>query len=145
MVLNYKRKTLPNYTAEALDNAIEAVKTKSMNQASTAGHFGVPCSSLNSNLERRGRGRRTYLVNEVELELVTALAKYMVAGGWVFLQSDVESIALEMTERFQAHPHFVRQHQTPWLEENIFPVATEREKSTYNKGQPVYRSLFRVR
>ncbi|MCZ8160181.1 MAG: tRNA (guanosine(46)-N7)-methyltransferase TrmB, partial [Microcystis sp. LE19-196.1B] len=22
---------------------------------------------------------------------------------------------------------------------------TEREKSTYNKGQPVYRSLFRVR
>ncbi|MDJ0525119.1 MAG: tRNA (guanosine(46)-N7)-methyltransferase TrmB, partial [Microcystis sp. M53600_WE12] len=81
----------------------------------------------------------------VQPELVIALAKYMVAGGWVFLQSDVESIALEMTERFQAHPHFVRQHQTPWLEENIFPVPTEREKSTYNKGQPVYRSLFRVR
>jgi tRNA (guanine-N7-)-methyltransferase len=81
----------------------------------------------------------------VQPELVIALAKYMVAGGWVFLQSDVESIALEMTERFQAHPHFVRQHQTPWLAENIFPVPTEREKSTYNKSQPVYRSLFRVR
>jgi tRNA (guanine-N7-)-methyltransferase len=81
----------------------------------------------------------------VQPELVIALAKYMVSGGWVFLQSDVESIALEMTERFQAHPHFVRQHQTPWLAENIFPIATEREKSTYNKGQPVYRSLFRVR
>jgi tRNA (guanine-N7-)-methyltransferase len=81
----------------------------------------------------------------VQPELVIALAKYMVAGGWVFLQSDVESIALEMTERFQAHPNFVRSHQTPWLEKNIFPVPTEREKSTYNKGQPVYRSLFRVR
>ncbi|MFM7883198.1 MAG: tRNA (guanosine(46)-N7)-methyltransferase TrmB, partial [Microcystis panniformis] len=31
------------------------------------------------------------------------------------------------------------------LAENSFPIATEREKSTYNTGQPVYRSLFRVR
>jgi tRNA (guanine-N7-)-methyltransferase len=81
----------------------------------------------------------------VQPELVQALAKYMVSGGLVFLQSDVELIALEMTERFQENLDFVPQHQTTWLEENIFAVATEREKSTYNKGQPVYRSLFRVK
>jgi tRNA (guanine-N7-)-methyltransferase len=81
----------------------------------------------------------------VQPELVQALAKYMVSGGLVFLQSDVELIALEMMERFQENLDFVPQHQTTWLEENIFAVATEREKSTYNKGQPVYRSLFRVK
>jgi tRNA (guanine-N7-)-methyltransferase len=81
----------------------------------------------------------------VQPELVQALAKYMVAGGLVFLQSDVELIALEMTERFQENLDFIPQHQTTWLEENIFAVATEREKSTYNRGQPVYRSLFRVK
>lgn len=80
----------------------------------------------------------------VQPELVIALAKYMVAGGIVFLQSDVELIALEMTARFQENSNFVRQHSTLWLEKNIFPVSTEREKSTYNKGQPVYRSLFQV-
>jgi tRNA (guanine-N7-)-methyltransferase len=80
----------------------------------------------------------------VQPELVQALANYMVAGGLVFLQSDVESIALEMTEKFQEHPNFVRQHTTFWLEENIFSVATEREKATYNRGQPVYRSLFQI-
>jgi tRNA (guanine-N7-)-methyltransferase len=80
----------------------------------------------------------------VQPELVQALAKYMVAGGLVFLQSDVESIALEMTEKFQEHHNFVRRHTTFWLEENIFSVATEREKATYNRGQPVYRSLFQI-
>jgi tRNA (guanine-N7-)-methyltransferase len=80
----------------------------------------------------------------VQPELVQALANYMVAGGLVFLQSDVELIALEMTEKFQEHPNFVQQHTTFWLEENIFSVATEREKATYNRGQPVYRSLFQI-
>jgi tRNA (guanine-N7-)-methyltransferase len=78
----------------------------------------------------------------VQPELVNTLAKYLVSGGIVFLQSDVEAIALEMTERFAEHPDFRKQQETHWLAENIFPVPTEREVATLQKGEPVYRSLF---
>ena len=78
----------------------------------------------------------------VQPDLVATLAQYLSPEGIVFLQSDVESVAAAMVQQFQIHPAFERQHREPWLANNLFPVATEREIATLNKEQPVYRALF---
>ncbi|MFQ4143842.1 tRNA (guanosine(46)-N7)-methyltransferase TrmB [Chlorogloeopsis sp. ULAP02] len=78
----------------------------------------------------------------VQPELVTELADYLVPGGIVFLQSDVEFIAKEMCDRFACHPAFQRQGKGEWLRENPLPVPTEREIATQKKGEPVYRAVF---
>ena len=77
----------------------------------------------------------------VQTELVTELANYLVDGGEVFLQSDIEAVAVEMRDRFLSHPAF--QQQDTWLATNPLPVATEREKTTSDRGEPVYRVLLK--
>ena len=77
----------------------------------------------------------------VQTELVAELATYLAVGGVVFLQSDIEALAMEMCSRICAHPAFQRQDQD-WLTENPLPVPTEREKSTLSRGEPVYRAMF---
>ncbi len=78
----------------------------------------------------------------VQPELVAELSDYLIPGGMVFLQSDVEFIAIEMCDRFAAHPSFQRQGLGEWLAENPLPVSTERETATLKKGEPVYRAVF---
>jgi len=78
----------------------------------------------------------------VQPELVAELASYLSVGGVVFLQSDIEALAVEMCDRFDAHPAFQRQGSQDWLAENPLPVPTEREKSTLSRGETVYRALF---
>ena len=78
----------------------------------------------------------------VQPELVDTLATYLASGGVVFLQSDIEAVAVEMRDRFDAHPAFYRQGIAPWLATNPLPVPTEREISTLSSSEPVYRSLF---
>ncbi|MBD3882337.1 tRNA (guanosine(46)-N7)-methyltransferase TrmB [Phormidium tenue FACHB-886] len=81
----------------------------------------------------------------VQPELVEEIAAYLAADGWVFLQSDVEAVAVEMRDRFAEHPAFVRQKSEQalaWLTENPLPVPTEREQSTISRGEPVYRAMF---
>ncbi|MEA5568168.1 tRNA (guanosine(46)-N7)-methyltransferase TrmB [Anabaena sp. UHCC 0399] len=78
----------------------------------------------------------------VQPELVAELANYLPVGGVVFLQSDMEFIAVEMRDRFAESPHFQRIGIGEWLEENPLLVPTEREVSTQNRGEPVYRALF---
>ena len=78
----------------------------------------------------------------VQPELVEALAKYLTSGGVLFLQSDIEAVAVEMCDRFEAHPAFLQQGSEPWLATNPLPVPTEREVSTLSRGEPVYRALF---
>ena len=78
----------------------------------------------------------------VQPELVAELAEYLTSGGVVFLQSDIEDLAVEMCDRFTAHPAFQRQGGPDWLAENPLPVMSEREKSTLSRGEPVYRALF---
>lgn len=77
----------------------------------------------------------------VQSQLVADLAEFLVAGGTVFLQSDVEEVAIEMRDRFDEHPAFTRQTQK-WLEHNPLPVATERELLVMSFNDPVYRALF---
>jgi len=77
----------------------------------------------------------------VQPELVAQIAEYLATGGEVFLQSDVEEVAVEMRDRFYEHPAF-RLKTPQWLPENPLAVPTEREVSTRDRGDPVYRSLF---
>lgn len=78
----------------------------------------------------------------VQPQLVAELAKYLAAGGIVFLQSDIEAVAVEMSDRFSSHPAFQRQGLQKWLAENPLPVATERELSTLSRGEAVYRTVL---
>jgi tRNA (guanine-N7-)-methyltransferase len=78
----------------------------------------------------------------VQPELVADLANYLTVGGLVFLQSDMEFIAVEMRDRFAENPDFLKIGTGEWLTENPLPVPTEREIGTQKKGEPVYRALF---
>lgn len=78
----------------------------------------------------------------VQPELVEVLANYLAVGGIVFLQSDIEFVAVEMRDRFAAHSAFQKVGAEEWLTENPLPVPTERETSVISRGEPVYRALF---
>ena len=87
--------------------------------------------------KRRHQKRRV-----VQPELVIDLAKFLVPGGVVFVQSDVEEVAIEMRDRFDENPAFIRQHDD-WLLDNPLPISTERERSTLSTSdEPIYRALF---
>ncbi len=87
---------------------------------------------------KRRHGKRRV----VQPEMVETLADYLVPGGVLFVQSDIEEVAREMHDRIAAHPAFQRQHPQTWLAENPMPLATERESITLTQGLSVYRSLF---
>lgn len=79
----------------------------------------------------------------VQPEFVAELASYLAVGGVVFVQSDMEFIAVEMRDRFAANPAYQKVGAGEWLAENPLPVPTEREIGTQKKGEPVYRALFK--
>ena len=78
----------------------------------------------------------------VQNELVNILTDYLVEGGEVFLQSDIEEVALEMRDRFSTHPLLIQQHNTTWLDDNPLTIATERELYVLKQNLPVYRVMF---
>ena len=78
----------------------------------------------------------------VQPELVTALVDYLAVGGRVFLQSDIEEVAVEMRDRFAADSRLTQQHDTAWLQDNPLPVPTERELYVLGQNLPVYRVLL---
>lgn len=88
--------------------------------------------------------RRHHKRRVVQPELIEAIAKYLAPGGELFLQSDIEEVAVEMRERFLGHDAFVPQWNLDesWYRNSIFSVSTEREEMTRQKGQPIYRALF---
>jgi tRNA (guanine-N7-)-methyltransferase len=59
----------------------------------------------------------------------------------VFLQSDIEALAVEMCDRFDADPAFQRQSSQDWLPENPYQFKPN-EKIHTVAGEPVYRALF---
>ena len=79
----------------------------------------------------------------VQPELVTALVNRLIEGGEVFVQSDIEEVALEMRDRFTASPLLIQQHATAWLETNPLLVPTERELYVLERNLPVYRAWFK--
>ncbi|MEM6425561.1 MAG: tRNA (guanosine(46)-N7)-methyltransferase TrmB [Cyanobacteria bacterium P01_D01_bin.128] len=77
----------------------------------------------------------------VQPALVDELATLMCPGADAVLQSDIEAVAVEMSDRFREHPRFQRRSAV-WEPESPFPAMTEREALTLEKGQPVFRSVF---
>ncbi|NEQ26846.1 MAG: tRNA (guanosine(46)-N7)-methyltransferase TrmB [Microcoleus sp. SIO2G3] len=73
--------------------------------------------------------------------LVNQLAEFLVSGGWVLLQSDIEEVAIEMRDRFAEHPAFIASSSN-WLPTNPLSVPTEREQMVLEQGDRVYRVLF---
>ena len=64
----------------------------------------------------------------VQPELVAELASYLAIGGVVFVQSDMEFIAVEMPgNHFAAHPTYQKVGTEEWLAENPLQVPTERK------------------
>ncbi|MEM6252200.1 MAG: tRNA (guanosine(46)-N7)-methyltransferase TrmB [Cyanobacteria bacterium P01_D01_bin.156] len=88
----------------------------------------------------------------VQPQLVADLAEFMQTGAWIWLQSDVETVAEDMVSAFAENPEFQRSFTPPvlappnasgpWLSENPLPAMTDRERVTINQGKPVYRALF---
>lgn len=114
-------------------------------------------NSLHPLLESLGHGRLHYVSIQfpdpwfkkrhqkrrvVQPEMVESLAEYLIPGGAVFLQSDIQDVAEEMCDRFLAHPAFVKHGSEDWLDTNPLAIATEREQSTLSRGEPVYRAIF---
>lgn len=75
------------------------------------------------------------MVNE---QLVETVVEKLAGGGKVFVQTDIQFLAEEMFELFGSDQR-LRQIR---VDENPFPVSTEREKAVEDKGLPVYKSMF---
>ncbi|MEO6334932.1 MAG: tRNA (guanosine(46)-N7)-methyltransferase TrmB [Pyrinomonadaceae bacterium] len=75
----------------------------------------------------------------VNKELVEAVTDKLTAGGRVFVQTDIESLAEEMFELFRSD----RRLEEVEINVNPFPVMTEREKAVEDKTLRVYRALWR--
>ena len=76
-------------------------------------------------------------------ELVNHLVDYLAPEGTIFLQSDIEEVAIEMRDRFAANPLLIQQHSETWLDINPLPIPTERELYVLEDNLPVYRVLFK--
>ena len=74
----------------------------------------------------------------VKDKLVETIAGKLAPDGKVFVQTDVEFLAEEMSGLFEQYGHF-RRIET---KANILPVKTEREISVENRDLPVFRAVF---
>jgi tRNA (guanine-N7-)-methyltransferase len=74
----------------------------------------------------------------VDLRLAQTVANSLAENGRVFIQSDVEFLAMEMFEFFRQ----VERLQEVTIEVNPFSVKTEREKAVEIKQLPIYRKMF---
>ena len=71
-------------------------------------------------------------------EMIDTIIRNIALGGRVYIQTDIECLALEMFSLFRSRTEFCEINTT----ENPFPVRTEREISVGEKGLGVYRALF---
>ena len=78
----------------------------------------------------------------IQPDLVKILVDYLAVGGRVFLQSDIEEVAIQMRDRFAASPGLNQTHSTTWLDSNPLEVPTERELYVLEQNLPVYRVMF---
>ena len=76
----------------------------------------------------------------VQPELVSWLAKLMKPGQPVFLQSDIEAVAVEMEQRFSEHAGFSNPYgpHAP-IDRNPLGIPTRRESTCAAQGLPIYR------
>jgi tRNA (guanine-N7-)-methyltransferase len=89
--------------------------------------------------KRRQQKRRT-----VQPQLVADLARILVPGGQVYLQSDVEPLAIAMVKTFLAHPAYRNLAAPGRFLGDAYPdhVPTEREQSVRERGLPIYQTVL---
>ncbi|HEY8559679.1 MAG TPA: tRNA (guanosine(46)-N7)-methyltransferase TrmB [Pyrinomonadaceae bacterium] len=74
----------------------------------------------------------------VNTDLVDTVLRHLAENGRIFVQTDIEFLAEEMFELFRSRAEL---REIP-IEENPFPVKTEREKAVEEKELPVFRTVF---
>ncbi|XP_020553516.1 uncharacterized protein LOC105174272 isoform X1 [Sesamum indicum] len=84
--------------------------------------------------------------------LVEAIADMLKFGGQVFLQSDIEAVALRMKNEFleygkgklvlMEHSEDVAVNELGWLEKNPFGVPSDWERHVLDRGDCMYRLLL---
>lgn len=74
----------------------------------------------------------------VQPQLVAHLAELLPEGATVFLQSDIEAVAIEMAERFCEHPQFCNPTGGMILY-NPLGIPTDRERLCQQQQLPIYR------
>ncbi|CAN0920458.1 tRNA (guanine-N(7)-)-methyltransferase [Linum grandiflorum] len=91
----------------------------------------------------------------VQKPLVDSILNNLVAGGKVFVQSDVLEVALAMRNQFDAESEML-QHideidsslgcdENGWLVNNPMGIRTEREIHAESEGATIYRRLYQKR
>ena len=74
----------------------------------------------------------------VNRQLVETVVSHLAETGKIFVQTDIEFLADEMFELFRENENLKEVE----INENPFPVKTEREKAVEEKDLPVYRRIF---
>ena len=74
----------------------------------------------------------------VNRQLVETVVEHLAENGRIFVQTDIEFLAEEMFELFRENENLCEIE----VNENPFPVKTEREKAVEDKDLPVYRRIF---
>lgn len=74
----------------------------------------------------------------VNRQLVETVVSHLAENGKIFVQTDIEFLADEMFELFRENENLKEVE----INENPFPVKTEREKAVEEKDLPVYRRVF---
>ncbi|KAI3748428.1 hypothetical protein L6452_11484 [Arctium lappa] len=80
----------------------------------------------------------------VQPSLIDAINDLLSPNGKVFLQSDIEAVALRMKQEFLKYGNgkFIIDHQEEWLEENPFGVQSDWEQHVLHRGVPMYRLML---
>lgn len=74
----------------------------------------------------------------VNRELVRTVVEKLSIRGKIFIQTDIEFLAEEISELFRANQEL----REISIDRNPFPVKTEREKAVEEKALPVHRLLY---
>lgn len=74
----------------------------------------------------------------VNADLVQTVVNHLAENGKIFVQTDIEFLAEEMFDLFRENEQLCEIE----INENPFPVKTEREKAVEDKDLPVYRRIF---
>ncbi|XP_029130199.1 phosphoglycerate kinase, cytosolic isoform X3 [Cajanus cajan] len=81
----------------------------------------------------------------LQRSLIEAVVNLLAPNGKIFLQSDVEAVAIRMKEQFLRYGKGkldLEHGQSKWLEENPFGVRSDWEKHVVERGAPMYRMMF---
>ncbi len=74
----------------------------------------------------------------VKDNLVETIVEHLKVSGKIFIQTDVDFLAAEMFAVFRENTSLSEIE----INENSFPVKTERENAVEEKGLPIYRRMF---